>query len=148
MKTLQTAFALSLLALALSACAPMTPAPTTTSRPEESGPPPQTGERLPQAPATPVPKQPAHSAVSSLLEQGWSHYQRENYPAALTSAERAQRIDPRSPEVYLLMASTQFSLYRLSLAEQLARRGLALAPTGTVIRGQLQSLLAKIAAAP
>src|SRR5690606_41505407 len=69
------------------------------------------------------------------------------HEGALRIAERAQRIEPRNPEVYLLMASAQFGLYRLDAAEQLARRGLSLSRAGTLVNGQLQGLFGRIAGA-
>lgn len=137
-------------AIVVAACAPMTPAPTGTSWPE---PPP--AEKSPEPPKSSKPtirstepdKAATNPAVTSLVNQGWRYYQQDNYEGALSVAERAQRIDPRSPEVYLLMASARFSLYQLNIAEQLARRGLALAQSGSAVSRQLQSLLGKIGSA-
>jgi tetratricopeptide (TPR) repeat protein len=139
------------LAIALSACAPMQRAPVGTSTPlpteaeQTERPPASTEEPVIQSEeraAQPV----TNPAVTSLVNQGWRHLQQDNYEAALSVAERAQRIDPRSPEVYLLMANAQFSLYQLSVAEQLTRRGLSFAQSGSAVSRQLQSLLQKITA--
>lgn len=136
----------------LAACAPMKPAPTVSSVPELPPPAPedtgsQAAKPVPPSPPAPPPEPQPAPAVSALLNQGWAHYRQNNYQGALSVAERAQRIDPRSPEVYLLMASAQFSLYQLAVAEQVARRGLAMAASGTAVSSQLQALLARIAAA-
>jgi len=147
-KSSWTLLALGALSTLLSACAPLAPAPTETSVPEPLPPPVVEDEKTPEAPPTPPePPKETSSAVNSLLDRGWALYRSNNYEAALSVAERAQRIDPRSAEVYLLMASARFSLYQVDVAEQLARRGLALAGSGSVVGGQLQSLLAKIRAA-
>ena len=147
-KPLWTLLALSALCLLLPACAPMAPAPTETSRPEPPPPPVVEEEEKPTPPPAPAPEPPKEtsSAVNSLLDRGWNLYRSDNFEGALSVAERAQRIDPRSAEVYLLMASARFSLYQVDIAEQLARRGLALAGSGTVVGSQLQSLLARISA--
>ncbi|MGD9659895.1 MAG: hypothetical protein AB7U63_01350 [Porticoccaceae bacterium] len=138
------AFAVLLL-IALTACAPMAPVPTETRSPPAPAPQPQ-DEKVEDTPsASPAPK-PSNTAVTSLVNQGWTYYRQNNYEAALGVAGRAQRIDPRSPEVYLLMASARFSLYQLAVAEQLARKGLTLAQGGSAVSRQLQALLAKIAA--
>lgn len=138
--------------LILAGCAPMAPAPTTTSEPLPpvgSSPPPPPSEPS----ATPEPRRPdsseqepaaAESAIAGLIAQGWRLHSASNYQGALGIAERAQRIEPRNPEVYLLMASAQFGLYRLDVAEQLARRGLSLSRSGTLVNGQLQGLLGRI----
>ncbi len=148
---------LSFVALTLlaAACAPMSqpPAPSTERWPT---PPPRQPEQ-PQRPAPKAPPKPTDginssdvqkpsAAVQSLLNQGWSHYRREDYPGALAYAERAQRIDARTPDIYLLMASAQFALYRMGVAEQLARKGLAISASGSPVYRQLQDLLARIAA--
>ncbi|MFA5633062.1 MAG: hypothetical protein WC997_16260 [Porticoccaceae bacterium] len=139
--------ALPVLCILLPACAPMAPVPTETSVPEPLPPPVVEEEKKPEPPpAPPEPPKETSSAVNSLLDRGWNFYRNDNFEAALSVAERAQRIDPRSAEVYLLMASARFSLYQVDVAEQLARRGLALAGSGTVVGNQLQSLLARISA--
>lgn len=156
-KSMRILMALGLLALlAVAGCAPMTPAPTTTSEPL-----PPVSQPIPKPPVQPPPKstpprapgaiqpdaaqQPgAQSAVSSLLAQGWRQHSGSNYEAALGIAERAQRIEPRNPEVYLLMASAQLALYRNEVAEQLVRRGLSLSQSGTTVNRQLQALLGQI----
>ncbi|MCK9503362.1 MAG: hypothetical protein M0Q95_04160 [Porticoccaceae bacterium] len=138
----------ALLLIALAACAPMAPVPTETLPPPPApapAPKDDTSDDSIRSDAEPVSK-PTNPAVMSLVNQGWTYYRQNNYEAALGAAGRAQRIDPRSPEVYLLMASARFSLYQLAVAEQLARKGLALAQSGSAVNRQLQALLAKIAA--
>lgn len=150
--------------LLLTACGSMTPAPTTTSSPE-TAPPPERDEqpRRPPPPAesesgerrAPQPGEPdretsgegGEGPVAGLLERGWRLYRDEDYDAALSVAERAQRIAPRDPEIYLLMARARFSQARMELAEQLVRRGLAFSPGGSPIQRQLQSLMREITAA-
>ncbi len=151
--------------LALTACGRLTPAPTTSSTPEPSSgtpekelprraPPPESSapsgedERSPgtiRAEQAPDPDEP--SPVDGLLEKGWRLHHQGRHDAALSVAERAQRIAPRDPEVYLLMARARFSRAQLSAAEQLVRRGLAFSPDGSRIRRQLQALLEEIISA-
>ena len=136
------------LVLLMAACAPMTPAPSgeVISRPTETLPPPPqkpTPESRPSIPEKPPARLPS-TAVQSLLDQGWSRYHRKDYEGALGVADRAQRIDARSPQVYLLMASAQLGLYRNAAAEQLVRKGLAFSAPGTRVNQQLQALLGKI----
>ena len=136
--------------VAVAACAPITPAPTgdswpsppgsSTPAPEPSAPPPAKKAPPPQPEPAPRPS----AAVQSLLDKGWSRYRQDDYQGALVLAERAQRIDARSPEVYLLMASAQFSLYRYSVAEQLVRKGLSFSGGRGAVNRQLQSLLNRI----
>jgi len=139
-----------LVLMTLSACAPMAPVPTETLPPPvEAAPSPEPREDKPEDKIRSDDsreQKPTSSAVSALVNQGWIYYRQNNYEAALSTAGRAQRIDPRSPEVYLLMASAQFSLYQLAVAEQLARKGLALAQNSSAVNRQLEALLAKITA--
>lgn len=154
-KKMRIFMAFGLLALlTVTGCAPMTPAPTTSSEPlppvsqpapkPVEPPPPAEPRRIPGAIQPDATQQPAPSAVSSLLAQGWRQHSGSNYEAALGIAERAQRIEPRNPEVYLLMASAQLALYRNEVAEQLVRRGLSLSQSGTTVNRQLQALLGQI----
>ena len=149
----------ALAVLVLAGCAPLTPpAPVETRPPPVEEPreePPAEPDRTPpRAPGTIRPdqraaeqSQPTPSAAAALIAQGWRQHNANNHEAALGIAERAQRIEPRNPEVYLLMASAQFGLYRLDTAEQLARRGLSLSRSGTRVNGQLQGLLKRIVGA-
>ncbi len=148
--------------LLLTACGSVTPAPTTTSSPEakperdeqprrpsprtqpESGEEPDSRPRDTEEDASGAS---ADGPVAGLLERGWQLYREEDYGAALSVAERAQRIAPRNPEIYLLMARARFSQTQMELAEQLVRRGLAFSPGGSSIQRQLQSLMGEISAA-
>ncbi|MFA5495214.1 MAG: hypothetical protein WC247_10585 [Porticoccaceae bacterium] len=156
MNNLKTAFlgGLALALLVLAGCAPIAPAPTTTSEPmppvepapsppQPSGPAEAPGAIRPDR-GEEEPSAAVESAIAGLIAQGWRLHSANNYEGALGIAERAQRIEPRNPEVYLLMASAQFGLYRLDVAEQLARRGLSLSRSGTLVNGQLQGLLGRI----
>lgn len=138
----------ALLCLLLAACAPMGQQPPAPPEPEPPAPIEDKTEEEEKPPVKPEEPPPTSSAVSSLVNRGWSAYRGSDYDTALTYAERAQRIDPRSPEVYLLMARAQLSLYRRDLAEQVARRGLAMARSGTAVYSQLQSLLTEISGTP
>lgn len=139
--------------LLLSACAPMPSVP----REPMPGPPPSQTEppqrHRPERPAERAPIErperpaPAQAAVAGLLKQAWTHYRNGNLDGAIAVAERAQRLDPRNPETYLVLASSYFADARSDMAEQLARRGIAFSAPGTVVRGRLQSLLQQIGAA-
>lgn len=151
---------IALALLLVAGCAPMAPAPTERSTPlppaatpppepspPDSRPPRDAGTIRPDSGSDSAPQAPAPSAVAGLIAQGWRLHSASDHEGALRIAERAQRIEPRNPEVYLLMASAQFGLYRLDAAEQLARRGLSLSRAGTLVNGQLQGLLGRIAGA-
>ena len=87
---------------------------------------------------------PAQKAVSALLQEGRSYYRAENYDRSIAIAERAQRLNPRRAEVYLLLAKSYFALGQSQLAEQLSQRGLSFSQSDVTIRRKLQSLLVQI----
>lgn len=154
MKLLLQAVLVSMMAAWLAACAPMAPAPTEQSEPDTPVTSPATGEGTDSERDEPVAgdilpgqrRSGSGNAVAGLMAKGWTLYRQDDHEGALVVAERAQRIEPRNPDVYLLMARAQFALYRLAAAEQLARRGLSLAGAGTAMREQFESLLATIQA--
>lgn len=145
---------ISMMAALLAACAPMAPAPTEQSQPHTPDTSPEVEEETDSDSEEPVAgdirpgqRRPGSgNAVAGLMEKGWALYRQHDHEGALVVAERAQRIEPRNPDVYLLMARAQLALYRLAAAEQLARRGLSLAGAGTAMREQFESLLVTIQA--
>ncbi|GGO88539.1 hypothetical protein GCM10011348_44220 [Marinobacterium nitratireducens] len=77
----------------------------------------------PQA-AAPVSGNPA---VVALLDSARQQQSAGSLGAAQSSLERAQRIAPRDPQVYYQLAEIQRQMQKYDEAEQLARRGVALA---------------------
>lgn len=142
------------MALMVAACAPFpTPhgEPTRVPPPPMDTPPPERSERpLPPPPVQIIPQQekvdPAAAAVAGLLQDAWGHYHRDNYDAAIAIAERAQRLDARNPEVYLVLASSYLAQAQLNLAEQLVRKGIAFSGADSGVRGRLQQVLGQIEA--
>ena len=66
----------------------------------------------------------AIAAYGPLLTEAKNATARGDYERALTLLERAQRIDPDSPEIYLAMAVTHDARGDLSQAQASAERGL------------------------
>ncbi|MBV1931294.1 MAG: hypothetical protein KUG71_06220 [Porticoccaceae bacterium] len=97
------------------------------------------------APSTPAEK-PAQKAVQSLLDEAWMHYRNDDPDRAIAMAERAQRLDARSGEVYLVLASSYLIQGKQQLAEQFARRGISYSAVGTTLRNRLQQLLGQATA--
>lgn len=129
-------------ALSLTACAPLAPTP------DEGEPLPPTAPTGPAPTPPPVPSRPVpppppptKPAVAALLRDAWSHYRDRNYDSAIAVAERAQRIDARNPEVYLVLASSHAAQGDAAAARGLARKGLGFSAAGSSIRARLQQLL-------
>ncbi|WP_207063283.1 tetratricopeptide repeat protein [Motiliproteus sp. SC1-56] len=76
-------------------------------------------------PRTPSDSQPS-GALLALLEQAEARHQAGQPQQALALLERAQRIAPREPLVYLQLARLRLDLGDRVRAQQLARKGLAL----------------------
>ena len=109
-----------------------------------------------KAPDTPVPDRPSSSeeiqpgeqssisavgAVDTLIDDAWGLYDQQQFQRAIATAERAQRLDRRHAETYLVMGRSYLALYEMELAEQLARQGLAFAASGSLVRNRLENLL-------
>lgn len=69
----------------------------------------------------------SNPAVVALLDSARQQQSAGSLAAAQTSLERAQRIAPRDPLVYYQLADIQRQMQKYAEAEQLARRGIALA---------------------
>ena len=93
--------------------------------------------------ATVQPK-PAEKAVENLLDTAWRHYDNDDFDAAIAVAERAQRLDGRSAEVYLVMASSYFLQGKRYVAKQFAQRGLNFSTGGSEINKKLTQLLVEL----
>jgi Flp pilus assembly protein TadD len=151
----------------LPACAPMTQtgrAPVYTSSPSRGGESVSRGsesvrESAPERPTyveleseTPLviaatdPGQtgPAQKAVQGLLDEAWTHYRNNDPDKAIAVAERAQRLNDRSAEVYLVLASSYLVQGKQEIAEQFARRGLSYSSVGSTLRNRLQQLLGQM----
>jgi tetratricopeptide (TPR) repeat protein len=106
-----------------------------TPRPEDTLPEKTAEPTIPSSPIphTPAPVAPAVSknATVSLVNQARAQYQAKNYQGAIATAERALRIDRRSPEVYLVLAQSYVQLANKQLALQFAQQGVRYSQAGT-----------------
>ncbi|MGK2914123.1 MAG: tetratricopeptide repeat protein [Porticoccaceae bacterium] len=135
-------------ALLLSACAPLAPYPREPEPPAAK--PPPSRPTVPEPPAIKRPVErpaPAQAAVAGLLQQAWGHYRSNNFDGAIAVAERAQRLDPRDAEAYLVLASSYFAQAQYDQTARLAQRGIAYSAPGTIVRGRLEQLLRQVNAA-
>lgn len=83
-------------------------------------------------------------AVLALLEQAETQHQQGQNQQALTSLERAQRIAPRQPLVYLQLARLHQDMGDTDRAEQFARRGKSLASGDARLQDAFNSLLQQL----
>lgn len=77
------------------------------------------------APAVTAPA-PTSSAVEQLLSEAMERRDQGDIEGAISLAERALRIDPRSPRVYYVLGVLQFDKGEVASASQLARKASAL----------------------
>ena len=118
-----------LLALALSACAPLP-----VSREEAAG---SAVPGIEDESAGPRPS-------TMLLEQGRTQLAAEEYPAAAATLERAIRIEPGNPWLWIELGKVHLATGNLAQAEAHARKALALAGTDDGPRREAEELLASI----
>lgn len=96
------------------------PAPTPTPAPGSS--------RRTPAVATYSDSSTGVSAADALLREGKAYHQRGQYSNAANTFERALRMAPRSPALYLALAKTRLALNDHNSAIQMANRALSLLP--------------------
>jgi len=95
----------------------------------------------PVVPQTKAPAPTASSnATASLVSQARAQYQAKNYQAAIATAERALRIDRRSPEVYLVLAQSYVQLANTQLAMQFVQQGIRYSQAGTELAQALMQV--------
>ncbi|OMH32183.1 tetratricopeptide repeat protein [Motiliproteus sp. MSK22-1] len=114
-----------------------------------SGQPSEGSEAIPQpinieAPVMTVQSKPPSGALLALLEQAESQQQAGNNQRALSSLERAQRIAPRDPAVYLQLSRLRLDMKDYQRAEQLARKGLSLSSGNKQMQRAFNTLLKQI----
>lgn len=104
----------------------------------------ESGEPL--RPASPAPSAtvPRSSALLALLEKAEQQHQSGQTQQALSSLERAQRIAPREPLVYLQQARLRRDLGDKAAAEQLARKGLSLSSGNGEMQKAFNALLSTL----
>lgn len=115
---------------------------------EKAAPAPQPQVSEPSAP-DPAPRYQDESealspAALSLIQKADSLLRAGNPQGAISQLERAQRISPRSAEVYFHLAQAYAGMQRYGAGEQFARKGLSLAGNNTGLQRQGWMLLADI----
>ena len=128
---------LMLLALTISGCAslPATREETGTSAPSSKAPSvPKRGTGAPPGPS------------AALLEQGRAQLAAGDYSQAAASLERAIRIEPGNPWLWLELAKVHFTSGNLPQAESHARKALSLSGHDAAARDAAGKLLEAIAA--
>ncbi len=83
-------------------------------------------------------------AARSLIQKADAQLRAGNPQGAISQLERAQRISPRSAEVYFHLAQAYAGMQRYGAGEQFARKGLSLAGNNTALQRQGWMLLADI----
>ena len=115
--------------------------PTATPEPSQPEVPPEPPVVLqPAPPVQPPAPAPSSKAVSSLVDRARAQYNLKNYQAAVATAERALKIDRRSPEVYLILAQSYVQMANNQLAFQFVQQGIRYAQAGTELAQSLLQL--------
>lgn len=67
-------------------------------------------------------------AADKLLQQGDAARQQGDYSGAVSYLERAMRMAPRAPALYLALAKTRLAMGQYNSASQMAQRAISLLP--------------------
>lgn len=154
MKTLRVLL-LTATAVSLAACQSLygppvsgSPRPSTppSGTPQPSPPIPQpeqqpTPEPVPPAPPAPQKEFRLSAASSALVKQGREQSVKGEYPAAIATLERAVRIEPDNPLVWLELGQTQLSARNAPQAESMGRKALALATGNSSVQSNAWRLI-------
>lgn len=136
----------------LVGCATQTQTKTTAPVIQKSEPTPAPVVKQPEKPVEPIAppvvvpqtQAPAPSitsnATASLVAQARAQYQAKNYQGAIATAERALRIDRRSPDVYLILAQSYVQLANKQLAMQFVQQGIRYSQAGTELAQALMQV--------
>lgn len=81
-------------------------------------------------------------ATASLIEQGRALRRAGQPLQAAATLERALRIDPQEPAIWLELADLRYAAAEWQKAEQFARRARSLAPADSALHGAAVALLA------
>ena len=82
------------------------------------------------------------TAGQALLEQGRAQRRAGNFAQASASLERALRIEPGQPVVWLELGRLRFDEGNPAQAEQMGRKALSLAPAESPVRAEASRLVA------
>src|SRR5262249_40185168 len=118
---------------------PPGPAPrsgTAQPAPQTPTPPAQSPAPVPPPPAPPAPTREFHlsAASAALVKQGRAQSLKGAYPAAIATPERAQRIEPDNPLVWLELGQVHLSAKNPQQAESMGRKAIALATGNPVVQ--------------
>jgi hypothetical protein len=128
------------------------PVSTPAPGPKSSTPQPEPGSAEPQAPVPPpVPEPPAPPpttkefvlgpASSALVKQSRSQSVKGEYPAAIATLERALRIEPNNPLVWLELGQVHLAARNAPQAESMGRKAVALATGNPGVQSQAWRLV-------
>jgi len=105
--------------------------------------------RTPQSAPTQTPSAPAYfrpvetnNAAAALLHDANAALSKSDFTRAVSAAERAQRVAPRDPDVYLTLSRIRCAQSNYGQCEQLARKAISLQPS-LPQREEAQRLIAR-----
>lgn len=141
--------------LALSACAvpppyrapappaPVPPSPTEPPVETRPAPPPEQPTEQPPPPA-PVIREPVLSAASrALVSQAQIQLQSKNYPVAASSIERALRIEPANPLLWIELGKVRQAEGNYLQAENMGRKAVSMSVNAPKANSAAWSLIAE-----
>lgn len=115
-------------------------APATVTQPAYGSPP----QATPRPQAAPTYYRPVetNNAAAALLRDASVALSRNDFTRAVSAAERAQRVAPRDPDVYLTLSRIRCAQGNYGQCEQMARKAISLQPS-LPQREEAQRLIAR-----
>jgi hypothetical protein len=118
------------------------PAPAPVPAPAPA-PAPGPGSALPEPPPVVRQAPPVSPAGQALLAESRGHQAAGRYPQAAASIERALRIEPRQPVLWLELGTIRLKEGNAAQAESMARKALSLANGDPAIEARAEQLIAR-----
>jgi hypothetical protein len=118
------------------------PAPAPVPAPAPA-PTPGTGSAIPEPPPVVRQAPPVSPAGQQLLAESRGHQAAGRYPQAAASIERALRIEPRQPVLWLELGTIRLKEGNAAQAESMARKALSLANGDPAIEARAEQLIAR-----
>lgn len=123
--------------------------PVLSAPPEVAGPPPETAPPIQAPPPAPLPRERARvppaalsPASKALVSQAQAQRKRGDLPGATVSLERALRIEPSNPLLWIEMGRLRMDQHNFPQAENMGRKALSMAVGDTQTQSTAWLLIA------
>ena len=124
--------------------APAAPATPPPPRPEPAPAPVASAPAAPSAPAEPEAERGGNNAVVALIDSANTYVRNNELDKAAASLERAQRLEPRNPNILYDLAQVRAHQAQYGQSEALAQKSIALAGGNKALQAKAWRLIAAV----